>query len=127
MKLSLIGQPSYMIVKFPANSPVPSNFHRIVGFKSVTYTQEECSIVVPEESLNTATALGVEKNWAIIQIVGPLDFSLVGILAQLTTPLAQHNISIFALSTFDTDYLLLKNTDLEKASDVLQQQGHEFI
>lgn len=127
MKLQLIDQQKYMIVKFPNDSPIPSSFQKITAFKSVTYTAEECSLIVPENSIELDTALEVDNDWAIIQIVGILDFSLVGILAELVNPLAQNNISIFALSTFNTDYLLIKNKDKEKSCKILRQQGHEFI
>lgn len=127
MKLTFIPNQDYMIVKFPPEQPIPSNFHKLPTFKSITYTHEECSVIVPTGSINIDRALDVNTNWAIIQIIGILDFSLVGILAQLATPLAENNISIFALSTFNTDYLLIKNTEKEKARLILEQHGHLFI
>lgn len=127
MKLQLIDQQKYMILKFPVKTAIPSSFHKITSFKSITYTEDECSVVVPEDSIDGHNAVDVDKDWVIIKVVGILDFSLVGILAELANPLAKNDISIFALSTFNTDYLLIKYKDSEKARNVLQEQGHEFL
>jgi len=59
-------------------------------------------------------------------VVGPLDFSLTGILASLTASLAEVGISVFAISTFDTDYLLVKADNLKRAVLKLQEAGHRF-
>ncbi|OJG27100.1 hypothetical protein RU98_GL002880 [Enterococcus caccae] len=83
-------------------------------------------MVVPSGVLDTEHALSVDGDWFIIQIIGELDFSLVGILTQLANPLAENQISIFALSTYNTDYLLIKNTNKEKAIQVLKKHGHTF-
>jgi uncharacterized protein len=58
---------------------------------------------------------------------GPLDFSLVGILASIAAPLAEAGISIFSISTFDTDYILVKEKTLEKAQAVLEEAGHQVL
>ncbi len=65
-----------------------------------------------------------ESEWRIIKVEGPLDFALVGILANLSGILAERGISIFAISTFDTDYLLVKEKDLSQASIALRDVGH---
>jgi hypothetical protein len=62
-----------------------------------------------------------------MKVLGPLDFSLTGILASLTTSLADAGIPLFALSTFDTDYLLVKETQVVQAQGVLEKHGHVFI
>ena len=59
-------------------------------------------------------------------MVGPLDFTLVGILARISDTLARERISIFAISTFDTDYILVKNADLDRALKVLKAEGYEL-
>lgn len=127
MKLQFINQQKYMIVKFPSEQPIPASFHNIAVFKSITYTSDECSFVVPEDSIPSDNAIAIDKDWAVLQIIGILDFSLVGILAELINPLAKNDIAIFALSTFNTDYLLIKNKDKEKSQAILQQYGHQFI
>jgi hypothetical protein len=63
----------------------------------------------------------------MLKVAGPLDFALTGILSALTTPLAEAGVSIFAISTFDTDYLLVKEAKLEQAKEVLVKQGFIFI
>jgi hypothetical protein len=60
-------------------------------------------------------------------VEGPLDFSLTGILASLTTVLAKAGVSVFAVSTFDTDYLLIKGEQVEQTIEVLTEAGHQVI
>lgn len=93
-------------------------------FWSVTRTGEELSIVLPEE--NVPGDWRAEKGWCCQKVDGPLDFSLTGILASLATPLAEAGISIFAISTYDTDYVLVRDKDLDKAKKVLSGCGHVF-
>ncbi|OTN88555.1 hypothetical protein A5819_001036 [Enterococcus sp. 7E2_DIV0204] len=126
MQLKLLDTLNYAIIKFPVDTPIPASFHKIKAFKSLTYTHDECSVIVPSGSLETDLALSIDEDWFIIQIVGELDFSLVGILTQLANPLADNQISIFALSTYNTDYLLIKNKDKTKAIQVLSDCGHIF-
>jgi len=61
-----------------------------------------------------------EKNWRAFKVEGPLDFSLTGVLVSLADPLAEAQISIFAISTYDTDYLLVKDDDFKKAVKILE-------
>jgi hypothetical protein len=65
-----------------------------------------------------------EGGWRALRVAGSLDFSLVGVLAGLLDPLARAGVSVFVLSTFDTDYLLVKGHDLEKALAALRRAGH---
>ena len=67
-----------------------------------------------------------ETEWSCIKFIGPLDFSLTGIIAEISAVLAKAEISIFAISTFDTDYILVKSVELEAAKKVLQQAGYTF-
>ncbi|WP_086314538.1 hypothetical protein A5821_002116 [Enterococcus sp. 7F3_DIV0205] len=126
MQLKLLDKQNYSIMKFPAHTEIPTSFYELKSFKSITYTKDECSIIAPFDSLPTEQALSVDNDWIIIQVVGELDFSLVGILSQLANPLAENQISIFALSTYNTDYLLIKNKDKENAVRVLRNYGHTF-
>jgi hypothetical protein len=91
-------------------------------FFSITRTEDELSIVclekrVPEDVIT-------EKTWACLKVQGPLKFALTGILAALAQPLATAGISIFAISTYDTDYLLVKTDTLQAAKQVLTDAGH---
>jgi hypothetical protein len=91
-------------------------------FFSVTRTSEELSIVC-QESIVPEDVKAV-KGWRVLRLVGTFEFSMVGILASLTTPLADAGIGLFALSTFDTDYLLVKEDDLVRAVEALRSYGH---
>jgi hypothetical protein len=92
------------------------------AFLSITRTDDELSIVC----CDWAVPDGVkhESGWRCLRVTGQLAFTSVGVLACLASPLAEAGISIFVLSTFDTDYLLVKEHDLGRASAALTQAGH---
>jgi hypothetical protein len=96
------------------------------AFVSVTRTADELSIVCAEPCLPDHLE-AVERGWRALRVAGTLDFALVGILARLAAPLAEAGVSIFALSTFDTDYLLVRAADLDTAVAALRSAGHEVI
>ena len=93
------------------------------SFFSVTRTADELSVVCfsGEEPVGSK----VEADWRALKVAGPLDFALTGILYQLLGPLAEAKISIFALSTFDTDYILIRSADIDRAIEVLRGDGHD--
>jgi hypothetical protein len=94
------------------------------NFLSVTRTEDELSIVCDAElSFNSDIS---EAGWACIKVLGPLDFGLTGILAKIVSVLAQAEISIFAISTYDTDYILVKKEKLAMAKEVLMQAEYFF-
>ncbi len=68
-----------------------------------------------------------ERGWRALKVTGPLDFSLVGVLASLATPLAQAGIPLLALSTYSTDYILIRETHLESALEALRLAGHQVV
>ena len=68
----------------------------------------------------------VERGWRALGVLGPLDFGLTGILASIAAPLAAAGVSIFAISTYDTDYVLVRETALATAVDALRAAGHEL-
>ncbi len=94
----------------------------VVGFFSVTRTPEELSVVCPESVV--PEDVKAVKGWRVLRVVGTFEFSMVGILASLTTPLAEAGIGLFALSTFDTDYLVNNEHDLTRAIEQLRAFGH---
>lgn len=94
------------------------------SFFSVTRTSDELSIVV-EESL-IPEGVRFQGGWRIIKVHGPFVLSEVGVLASLAGPLAASRISLFALSTFDTDYLLVASENLAAAVSTLEKMGHTF-
>jgi hypothetical protein len=87
------------------------------GFVSITRTADELSIVCPEEAVPPDTQ--VEEDWRALVIPGPIPFEATGVMAALATPLANAGIPIFAISTFDTDYVLVRSQNLELALEVL--------
>jgi len=90
-------------------------------FYSVTRTADELSIVLPEA--HVPDDWQAEKSWRCLKVHGPLDFGLTGILAGISGTLAQADISLFAISTYDTDYILVKEADLERAVQALIDKG----
>ncbi|HSL01710.1 MAG TPA: ACT domain-containing protein [Rubrobacteraceae bacterium] len=89
---------------------------------SVTRTPDELSVVCPEEVVPPGTTS--EGGWRALEVEGTLDFSLVGVLASLTVPLAEGGISMFAISTYRTDYLLVREAALDLAVAALRERGH---
>ena len=73
---------------------------------------------------NVPLDVEAERDWRALRIEGPLDFSLIGILASLVSPLAEAEISVFAISTYDTDYVLVQEKFLSQAISVLKKEGH---
>jgi hypothetical protein len=93
-------------------------------FWAITRTPDELSIVCSQSQ--APANVPCEAPWRALKVEGPLDFALIGILAALANTLAEAGISIFALSTFDTDYLLVKADKFDQAVQTLQQAGHSF-
>jgi len=94
------------------------------GFVSITRTDAELSIVCPEPDV--PEAVKCDRGWRCLEADGPLDLSLTGVLAALATPLAGAHINIFAVSTYDTDYLLVKDEQLARAVEALTAAGHRI-
>lgn len=92
---------------------------------SVTRTDDELSVVVPEERVPASANAEVDPGWCALKVHGPLDFSMTGVLANLSAPLADAGISIFAISTYDTDYILVRAGDLDRAVSVLR--AHDYV
>ncbi len=115
---------SYTIHRLNPSSSIPMQLAGS-GFYSITQTDDELSIVCNSE-LEIASDKS-EEGWICIKVLGPLDFSLTGILAKLSAILAEKGISIFAISTFDTDYILLKSADLPLARESLLDNDYQFI
>ena len=115
---------SYSIFQLEPSAPLPKTILES-SFFNISKTGEELSIVCLSEL--APTVVPTETEFALIKVEGPLDFSLTGILASLANPLAEAKISIFAISTFDTDYLLVRCPQLGKAKQVLEQNKFQFI
>lgn len=89
-------------------------------------TDDEKSLVCPI-ALVPENALTVDKTWSAFRIEGVLDFSLIGILSKISSLLAENNIGIFAISTYNTDYILTKTTDFQSALRVLEEAGYQIL
>jgi len=113
----------FTIHRLPPNHEIPKQVFKN-QFYSVSKTSEEISVVCPSSVLLNSERS--ESGWSCIKVLGPLDFSLTGILADISVVLAKAEISIFALSTFDTDYILLKSEKLHVAKQALQQAEYTF-
>ena len=116
-----ITSESLAVCRLPAEAEVPGWASR-GPFVSVTRTPDELSIVCPETSV--PEEIEMEAGWRALQVEGPLDFSLTGVVASLAVPLAEAKIPIFVVSTFETDWLLAKAERLEAAVAVLRGAGH---
>lgn len=93
------------------------------AFFSVTRTADELSIVTAESNL--PEGVQSQKNWRVLKLHGPFAFSEIGVVAGLATALASAKISLFVVSTFDTDYLLVDGGQLRAAIDALEGAGHQ--
>ena len=112
----------YTVARLPADAPVPAGLldHELV---SVTRTPDELSVVCPSEHAPGTGA--AQPGWRLLTVRGPLEFTLTGIMAALSGELAAAGVSLFALSTYDTDHLLVKSSDLGWAVSALRSSGHE--
>ena len=110
---------SLAIVRLNALSPIPTWAIKQKKFFSITKTQDELSVVCSEEAV--PQNVKAEKGWRCLKVEGPLDFALTGILSSLVQPLAEAKISIFSISTFDTDYILIKKENFQKATSILAE------
>ena len=114
---------SYAVARLDPSSPVPAWAHD--GTLSATVvTADELTIVCPAASV--PAGVQHEGPFRALAVRGPLDFALTGILVSLAQPLADAGISIFALSTFDTDVLLVRADDLPAATTTLRAAGHQI-
>jgi hypothetical protein len=115
---------SFAVCRLPAGSPVPSWSTQGAVF-SVTATPEELSVVCLASQV--PADIKHEGGWACFKLVGPFPFAETGILASFIQPLAVHSIPIFAVSTFDTDYVLVKESSVEATLEALHEAGHRLI
>jgi hypothetical protein len=93
-------------------------------FFSVTRTPAELSAVCDVAAV--PPAVKSEGPWSVLAVRGPLDLNMIGVLSGLAAPLAAAGISIFAVSTYDTDHVLVRNHDLERAIRILREAGHSI-
>jgi len=113
----------FAVCRLSPGSPVPE---MLPGgpFTSVTRTGDELSIVCRLE--DAPPQAKIEQPWTCLQLLGPFPFTQTGVLASAIGPLAEAGISIFAISTFDTDYVLVKQEAVEHALQVLREAGYQL-
>ncbi|TYP64195.1 ACT domain-containing protein [Stutzerimonas stutzeri] len=116
---------SFVIAQLGRDADLPNEVLASPGFMSITRTDDELSIVCAG---GAATGLArVDSDWRAIKVQGPFAFDQTGVLAAFLDPLAAAAIGIFAVSTFDADYILVKSMNLENAVQVLKAAGHRLL
>jgi hypothetical protein len=118
--LTVLGE-RLSICRLDAGEEVPA-WATKAPFFSVTRTQDELSVVCLEDVVPKSISL--ERGWRALKLEGTFDLSMVGILASVASPLAEAGASIFVVSTFDTDYVLVREEQLDLAIDTLRACGH---
>ena len=111
---------TFAICRLPASAALPT-WAMVGSFCAVTRTPEELSIVCAEQAVPAGVTC--QRGWRGLKVAGPLDFALTGVLASLAGPLAEAGVSIFAISTYDTDYLFVREEQLDTAIDALRRAG----
>lgn len=113
---------TYGIARFAPDAIIPVDYTRSC-FYTVSRTNQELSLVCEEKHLGAG--LQAERGRRLMRVDSTLAFSLTGIVAALAVPLAEAAVSIFSVSTYDTDYLLIRDEDLERATAALERAGHK--
>ncbi len=107
----------FAVCRFDSSVSIPGWALGRGGFVSITRSERELSIVAAEALV--PAEVKAERGWAAMRVAGRLDFALVGVLAKLTGALAEAGISCFAISTYDTDYILVKQLEADRAAEAL--------
>lgn len=110
------------ICRLDAGAPLPRWAEGPSAFLTVSRTAEELSITAVQRLVPPDARC--ERGYRALRVRGPLPLDLVGILASIAEPLAEAGLSIFAISTYDTDYVLVKSADLPAALEALERAGH---
>lgn len=113
---------SYAVVRLSPHAPIPA-WASTGDFTSITRTPEELSIVCRAENLPDGIT---GSHWICLKLKGPFPFSLTGVLLAFIEPLSNNGIPIFAISTYDTDYVLIPEDSAARALNLLEESGHEL-
>jgi len=113
----------YTIVRLALDSPVPE-WATKGAFTSITRTANELSIVCAANTIPKDVDSG--QHWICLKLEGPFAFSQIGILLSFIEPLSDNGVPIFAISTYDTDYVLVQQEHMDRALDLLREAGHEL-
>jgi hypothetical protein len=112
---------SYAVCRLDPAAPLPG-WASGGPLVSITRTDAETSIVCPQQAV--PAGVRAERDWSCLRVAGTLGFGMTGVLASLARPLASSGVSIFVVSTYDTDYLMVQQRDLGRALDALARAGH---
>jgi uncharacterized protein len=123
MKLVVL-QDELAVARLEATDPTPA-WAAHGSISSVTRTAEQLSVVCAAAGI--PANVQAERGWRCLRVAGALDFSLTGVLAAIAGPLAAANVSIFAVSTYDTDYILVREQAVAAAIECLSAAGHEVV
>ena len=113
----------YAVCRLDAQQSVPG--WAAGPFVNITFTDDELAVICEAERV--PASVRAERDWRILKLVGPFPFTAVGVLASLVTPLARAGISLLSITTYDTDYLLVKSSVFDDAVSVLVAAGHTRI
>lgn len=102
--------------------PTPPTDH---SFFVAARTAEEISVVCTQDGAPDHPDVRIEPDWRALEVLGPLDFKMVGVMASIAGPLSEVGVSVFVVSTFDTDYVLVRAESLEASVTALRAAGHE--
>jgi hypothetical protein len=116
-------QGRFAVCRLEPSAPLPG-WARREGFLTISWSPDELSVVCAEDLV--PDGVKCERGWRALKLQGPFDFALTGILLSVLAPLAEAKIGIFAVSTFDTDYVMVKDEGLERAIEALRAAGHRI-
>jgi hypothetical protein len=117
-------QKKYSILKFQTDSTLPDWIY-LSDFYSITRTHDELSVVTeqPDPSADNITG---SKDWRVLKIIGPLDFSMIGVIADISNILKDARVPIFTISTYNTDYILVGQKDLDVTIKALRDKNYNI-
>jgi hypothetical protein len=113
------------ICRLAPDTPLPDWAWNAAGFLTISRTRQELSITADESAV--PAGIPAQRGYRALKVRGTLSFGLVGILLQILEPLANAGLPVSAVSTHDTDYILVKGTDLELAIHALEVAGHDVV
>jgi hypothetical protein len=124
-QLKFLTMPNlYAILRLPPDAPVP-DWATKGEFTSITRTADELSIVCAAKNIPKEFAPG--PRWICLKLEGPFPFSQTGVLLSFIEPLSNNGVPIFAISTYDTDYVLIPQEHITRAVGLLCEAGHKFL
>jgi hypothetical protein len=120
----LVVPEQFAVIRLDPDAPVPA-WASTGALVSITRTEDELSVVCP--AISVPAGVPCKSRYSCLKVRGPLDFSETGVLASMASPLSEAGISLFALSTYETDYILVAQEELERALAALTRFGHELV